>query len=135
MWKNIGRKLQSLAKVICWLGISLSLIKALRLWNQNSYLSGFFYLVIGSLASWIGSWSIYGLGLVVKYVENKNAASDQSAIPGYFDTSTGNQSDQAASPLQAKEAVHDDHEWTCRKCGAKNRETYSICYACGKSKD
>lgn len=93
MWKNIGRKLQSLAKVICWLGISLSLIKAIRRWNQSSFLSGIFYLAIGSLASWIGSWAIYGLGLVVSYVENKNA-NNQSTIPDYFDTSAGNQSDQ-----------------------------------------
>ena len=68
MWDNIGSKLQSLAKTICWLGIIGSIIWA--------------YLVLGCLASWIGSWALYGLGLVVEYVENGgNSARNQS--PGY----------------------------------------------------
>lgn len=35
MWDNIGRKLQSLAKVVCWLGIIGSVIMAIVMWAAN----------------------------------------------------------------------------------------------------
>ena len=78
MWYHIGRKLKALAKVICWLGIIGSVIGAIVLWSQNNgyrnptILSGFLCLGLGCLGSWIGSWTLYGLGLVVEYVENKS---------------------------------------------------------------
>ena len=38
--------------------------------TQNQIVIGLVYLILGSVMSWIGSWSIYGLGLVVEKVEN-----------------------------------------------------------------
>jgi len=86
MWNNIGRRLQSLAKVLCWLGIIGSVIRAVVLWTQNSYyqptiLSGILFLFLGCLASWIGSWALYGLGLVVACVENSGKLSPPSGGP------------------------------------------------------
>lgn len=80
MWKNIGIRLQMLARILCWLGIIGSVIYAIVLWSQNSsyqptILPGILYLVLGSLASWIGSWTMYGLGLVVEHVENQRVPS------------------------------------------------------------
>lgn len=76
MWDNIGRKLQSLAKAICWLGIVCFVILGIVIMTQsNSYqstvLTGFIYIIFGCLGSWIGSWALYGLGVVVEHVENK----------------------------------------------------------------
>ncbi len=78
MWENIGRRLQSLAKILCWIGIIASVIMAIVMWsqkygNESTAFLGFLYLVLGCLGSWIGSWAMYGLGIVVEYVENKNA--------------------------------------------------------------
>ena len=70
MWDNIGSKLQKLAKVVCWLGIIVSVISGIVFMTQNQIVIGLVYLILGSVMSWIGSWSIYGLGLVVEKVEN-----------------------------------------------------------------
>ena len=70
MWDNIGVKLQKLAKVICWLGIIVSVIFGIILLTQNQIVLGLVYIILGSIFSWIGSWSVYGLGLVVEKVEN-----------------------------------------------------------------
>jgi len=70
MWDNIGVKLQKLAKVICWLGIIVSVIFGIVLLTQNQIVLGLVYIILGSIFSWIGSWSVYGLGLVVEKVEN-----------------------------------------------------------------
>lgn len=88
MWNNIGRKLQSLAKVLCWIGIIVSVIYAIVLWSQNSryqstFLAGLLTLVLGSLASWVGSWALYGLGLVVEYVENEGGLSSSANHEGF----------------------------------------------------
>ena len=77
MWNNIGRKLMKLAKVVCWLGIIGSALVAIVLWfggnrYNNTFLLGLLYLVGGGFLSWIGSWSMYGLGLVVDHVENRS---------------------------------------------------------------
>ena len=79
MWDNIGKKLQALAKVLCWVGIAGSVIMTIVFWAQDSryqptILAGFLYLIIGSLVSWVGAWAMYGLGLVVEYIENKGAS-------------------------------------------------------------
>ena len=74
MWDNIGVKLQKYAKFVCWLGIIVTAISSIVIWSvggSNSFLTGLLILVVGGLASWIGSWSMYGLGVVVEYVEKK----------------------------------------------------------------
>ena len=67
MFNNVGKKLQGLAAVTCWIGIIASVITAIVLWVNNSrynptILAGIITLVCGCLGSWIGSWAMYGLG-------------------------------------------------------------------------
>ena len=83
MWNNIGNKLKSLAKVLCWIGIIGSLVAAIVLWSQNSdhqptIIMGILYFVLGSFSSLIGSWAMYGLGMVVERVEKSKSLSDQT---------------------------------------------------------
>ena len=80
MWNDIGRKLQSLAKVLCWIGVIASAILTIVLLEMNNKsnpttLSAILTLVFGCLFSWVGSWAIYGLGLVTEYVENGGSRS------------------------------------------------------------
>lgn len=125
MWDNIGGKLQGLAKVVCWIGIIFSVIMAIVLWTQNSsyrptILSGFLYLVLGGLGSWIGSWALYGLGIVVEYVERT----------GSFASSTG--SAMGAVPTEdGGMRLTGTSYWVCPKC--KNRNPFSKieCKECG----
>ena len=73
MWDNIGSKLQKLAKVICWIGIIFSVIGGIVMITQKQAILGIVYIILGPLFSWIGSWAMYGLGMVVESVENKGS--------------------------------------------------------------
>ena len=127
MWDNIGRKLQTLAKIVCWLGIIGSVLVAIIIWGQNSryqstILTGIIYLVLGCLGSWIGSWTMYGLGLVVEKVENGGFEAHSSA-PVYTETTTPN-------PTPS----YTDNYWTCPKCKTRNPISKIECRECGAIK-
>ena len=98
MFDNIGSKIMKLAKVICWIGIILSVISGVimilggsSIMSNSSYSSygasespvsmivvGVCTIIFGSLFSWIGSFFTYGFGRLIentevlrKNVENK----------------------------------------------------------------
>ncbi len=78
MFDDIGGKLKALAKVACGLGIAASIIGAFALWVQNSSynpttFAGVLVLVLGSLASWIGSFFTYGFGALIENSETLHA--------------------------------------------------------------
>lgn len=134
MWENIGRRLQGLAKVICWLGIIGSVITAIVLWSQNSryqptVLLGIIYLVIGCLVSWIGSWSMYGLGLVVEQVENGRTVS--------FGHSRSEVPQPLTPPIDEEQArknkILSEGGWKCPQCGTINQSYITSC-GCGMRK-
>ena len=85
MFDNIGAKIMKLAKILCWIGIVLSVISGIVLMaggaNTISYydtygnrtstrtstggvgvLGGILVIVLGCLGSWIGSFFTYGFG-------------------------------------------------------------------------
>ncbi len=78
MFNNIGRKIMGLAKVLCWVGIVLSVIMAIVCFASDSVVTyngtwvaggaamGFVVLIAGVLGSWIGSWVLYALGQAVE---------------------------------------------------------------------
>ena len=79
MWSNIGHKIQVLAKVICWIGIVLSVIAGIAIiaggsavrsygytYNTGSTtLTGILVIVLGALGSWLGSLTLYGFGELI----------------------------------------------------------------------
>lgn len=77
-------------------------------------------LILGCFASWIGSWAMYGLGLVVEHVENGGTAPSSS---GY--TSAGIRTEDGGVKMTAT------NYWICPKC--KNRNPFSKveCKECG----
>lgn len=72
MFSNIGGKLKVLAKILCYAGISLSLIIGsviMVLGGANgglAFVIGLLTIAGGSLASWIGSFWAYGFGTLVE---------------------------------------------------------------------
>lgn len=85
MYKNIGRKIKILAKIICGIGIAGSVIVGLALilagsnelgtylvgslWNMSGtrmIISGILIMIFGSLLSWIGSFATYGYGELIE---------------------------------------------------------------------
>lgn len=73
MFKNIGRKIKMLAKVICWIGIIFSLIAGIILiaigaqhWNgEVTVITGVIVLILGPISSWLGSFTLYGFGELI----------------------------------------------------------------------
>ncbi|MBQ6672275.1 MAG: hypothetical protein IKR80_03925 [Spirochaetales bacterium] len=95
MFNNIGGKIKGLAKFMCWLGIILSVIigvimiiaaassrsytfdsygEKITLSTGGSIVAGILIIVFGSLASWIGSFFMYGFG---ELVENSKKVADR----------------------------------------------------------
>ena len=75
MFTNIGQKIKTLASVICWVGIVLSVIAfAVMLGIGVDYDDGlliglsFAALAVGALGSWIGSFFLYGYGELIDRV-------------------------------------------------------------------
>ena len=64
MFNNIGKKIKTLAELICWIGILISLILGLIFVIENIFV-GFIIFIIGVLSSWVGSFLLYGFGELV----------------------------------------------------------------------
>lgn len=75
MFENIGGKIKTLAKVICWIGIILSLLVGVALIvtglvaggtnGITAVVYGVLIAVMGSFLSWIGAFVTYGFGEIV----------------------------------------------------------------------
>lgn len=68
MFNNIGGKIKTLAKVICWIGIIGSIIGGIGCIaaDEDMILYGLLIAVGGSLFSWIGSFFTYGFGELIE---------------------------------------------------------------------
>ena len=68
MFDNIGGKIKTLAKVICWIGIITSVITGIvfAISDDDMILYGLLIAVGGSLISWIGSFFTYGFGELIE---------------------------------------------------------------------
>lgn len=68
MFDNIGGKIKSLAQVVCWIGIVCSVLYGIILIVADEDLAflGFVVMVIGSLVSWVSSFTLYGFGQLVE---------------------------------------------------------------------
>ena len=66
MFENIGKKIKGLASVVTWLGVLMSFVIGIIIFNSVD--SGFLAFVIilgGSLISWISSFFLYGFGQLI----------------------------------------------------------------------
>lgn len=74
MFNNIGRKIKTFAKVMCWIGIIASVVAGLVMIATifSSYaptagiVAGILTAVLGSLFSWVGSFMMVGFGELVE---------------------------------------------------------------------
>ena len=69
MFDNVGSKLKTTAVVLCYLGIAASVIAGLSLIAVENIGGGFLYAIVGSVASWLSSLSLYAFGELVIYVK------------------------------------------------------------------
>ncbi len=77
MFDNIGGKIKTLAKVLCWIGIVASVIGGIimivgtaRSSNPGlGILLSLLYMALGCLISWVGSFFAYGFGELIENTE------------------------------------------------------------------
>ena len=67
MFVDVGRKLRIWAKIICWIGILLSVLSGiLCIRADDDYiLIGIIIIIAGVAASWVTSLVLYGFGEIV----------------------------------------------------------------------
>ena len=118
MFDNIGSKIKTVSKVVCWIGIIASIIIGfvLLVQDEDTAFAGILTMVLGSLGSWVGSFITYGFG---QLVENSDILVQQGTkVPVQSNTSYTAQSSK--------------HQWRCNGCG--NMITEEICPICNKEK-
>ncbi len=80
MFKNIGGKIKGLAKVICFVGIAISVVAGIGMmgsgYNDAMVGMGLAVMIVGSLFSWIGSFFAYGFG---ELIENTTVIAELAA--------------------------------------------------------
>lgn len=81
MFANIGKKIKGLAVFVCWVGIVFSAIAGIILLSQKNsygyyrYASngiGIYILIIGPIASWLSSITLYAFGELVDKTTDTN---------------------------------------------------------------
>ncbi len=80
MFSNIGRKIKKLASLVAWLGIIGSIISGAITFYElyNGYYTedfawiGIIVAIVGAVASWIGSFLLYGFGELIEQTSEIN---------------------------------------------------------------
>ena len=121
MFENIGSKLKILAVVEVILGVIASIISGFSAIANEMVLVGVIIIVVGSVASWVGSWVTYGIG---------EAVENSEAILRRLRQSESVQN-PACAPKTAPKVAGPD-EWKC-ECGRVNKNYVTTC-PCGKNR-
>lgn len=103
MFTNIGGKIKALAMVQCWIGIFASVICGIGMMCSGDDVAGilgFFILILGGFASWIGSFLLYGFGELIEKTSNVEAMMGMSKFqtPQNTNPNTNQNMNQNANP-------------------------------------
>jgi hypothetical protein len=158
MFENVGGKLKGLAAFVAVGGIISSMISGIILAVTLSGAGGIqrfaafiITAVIGSLASWFSSWSIYAIGDIHEMLSATTTATQSSyyknAVQNVTCPKCGNiyTSDYSSCPKCGYRATKDIpsasttaapsvEKWECPKCGCRNVTSIKYCTSCGTSK-
>ena len=126
MFKNIGKKIKTLAKIVCCLGIILfvflGFLVSMNYFQQKMVLFGIFsfliYAILGSLFSWIGSFCLYAFG---ELVDNSKTV---------VDLQKENLRIQHMLLKNTKNTYQSNKKWRCAKCGSEVSAEYKSCPFC-----
>ncbi len=82
MFKNIGFKIMTLAEILCWIGIVISVVlgiyqisTGINTSSELLIVYGVLIIIFGTLFSWIGSFLLYGFGRLIEntdIIANRN---------------------------------------------------------------
>ncbi len=114
MFKNIGGKIKWLAETVCLLGIVISVLSGIYLIAADETLAGVLVMLLGSFASWIGSFFTYGFG---QLIENSDILVEQGKQKGNAPIASSEKKTAPIAPAEKKEENNKTHTWRCSRCG------------------
>lgn len=128
MFDNIGGKIKTVAATIAWLGIIGSIIIGIIIIaeaNDSYYpsatetLSGWLVIIVGSLSSWVSSFTLYGFG---QLIENTDIISSKYAVntADKMQSASNDSGSFANSNDTASSANLDPCIGTCELCDKEN---------------
>jgi len=79
MFDDIGNKIKKLAKILTWVGIALSIVIGIMIWSQ-SFIWGLITMILGALASWVGSFILYGFGELIENTAQLNEVMNDARV-------------------------------------------------------
>lgn len=141
MYENIGKKIKGLAGFLAAAGIILSIIigivqivTAVKLSKYSSYgistvqtatvWSGILTIILGSVASVVSTYVLYGFGQLVESAQNIEREIVQRPIQKVLsEEKPGNPTNTAQSASEP--------EWSCPKCLCINPLSAAACRNCG----
>ena len=165
MYDNIGGKIKVVAVAGCILGIIASLIVGISLISQSSYYTqtapmGWIVIIVGSLASWLGSFCLYGFGELIEKTGANNEAlvkieKELAALNAKSGAERENRPEEAARVEEVRKSAEEQeqrkapeaknaqgvpsyphtleyYEGICPNCGLKHYNyVHSLCVRCG----
>ena len=116
MFDNIGGKIKTLAKVVCWIGIIACIITGIVLMatDDDLILVGILTAVVGSLLSWVSSFILYGFG---QLVENSDTIANRN-VNSHSNSTNSSNSVPHSSSVDFSSAKHEAGK--CEMCDADN---------------
>lgn len=145
MFENIGGKIKTLAMAICVLGVVASLILAVVFCFQADVLLGVVVLIGGCLASWVGSFCLYGFGELIEETSItrqinadimkhlKAASGEENSEQNRLAEAFRRASSVGSYTIPGAKSTSDD-SWRCKKCNSVNHRTQKYCASCGEYK-
>ena len=114
MYDNIGSKIKTLAKVLCWIGIIGYIVLGIVLIFTSGFLIGVLVGVVGALLSWIGPFILYGLGQLIEnsdtiVFQNKRLLDLIGTNVEYREQNKTERVPTVTKPT---------HTWRCASCGS-----------------
>ena len=135
MFDDIGGKIKGLAKVITVLGIILSCIYGFLMIPTLGLIVGLIYAAVGSLASWIGSFVLYGFGQLIEntdtMVSSMRSASFGSKGSHNSNIRTYEELHKSENKSVVFESKNPSIHRSCPECGFVQKGDVDYCGKCG----
>ncbi len=139
MFDNIGGKIKTLAKVVCGIGMVISVALGLRAMERyassDAVVYGLIIILVGCILSWISVFILYGFGELIEKtssIERMMRMSQPNANPynnmQYYNQQINPQNVNSQNNMNNGNSTQ---TWQCPRCGGVNMIFMSACQKCG----
>ena len=141
MYENVGKKVQTLVKIIFCIEVILCVIIAIAtLVSGDNVLYGLLVIPIGIGVSWLSYIALYAIGVAAEYSELGYAKLEElekkldslSRSEAVSDTSGKNEARVSGPISPSSFSPKQTREWECPNCGTINSADAWCCKDCGK---